>query len=129
MSVNTVHDEDFLNLIPSRNLKWEHSDNGRIVLMVPKFRNRVAVKYLLPLLSKPNIRVHLDAFGSFVWQCCDGIQPIKIISEQLRKKFGETAEPADERTGQFIRLLNKEHFLTLYIHNNINKENKYVTSH
>ncbi len=128
MKANTAHSDGFLDLIPTRNLKWETSDKGNIVLIVPKFRNRVAVKYLLPLLPKPNMSVHLDAFGSFVWQRCDGAQSIKNIAGKLREKFGASVEPADERTGQFIRQLTKEHFITLFMHHDINKEKKHVTS-
>ncbi len=129
MKVNTIHNGVFFDLIPTRNLKWEDSDNGRIVLIVPKFRNRIAVKFLLPILPKPNMRVHLDAFGSYVWECCDGTQSIKNIAGKLKEKFGESVDPADDRTGQFIRLLTKEHFITLFMHHNINKEKNYVTSH
>jgi hypothetical protein len=129
MKVNTTHNDSFFDLIPTRNLKWEDSDNGRIVLIVPKFRNRIAVKYFLPILPKPNMRVYLDAFGSYVWECCDGAQSIKNIAGKLREKFGASVEPADERTGQFIRLLTKEHFITLFMYHDINKEKNYVTSH
>lgn len=105
--------DDISNSVPHRNLKWEDAQNGRITLIVPKFRNRLAVKFLLPLLPKPDIRIHLDDLGSFVWKNCDGRQTVNVISSELLASFGSSAEQAHARTERFIRMLHKEKFITL----------------
>ena len=104
---------DISNLVPHRNLKWEDAQNGKIILIVPKFRNRLAVKFLLPFLPKPDIRIHLDDLGSFVWKNCDGHQTVSIISSELLSSFGSSTEQAHSRTARFIRILHKENFITL----------------
>ncbi len=116
MKAKTIPGNDIFQCIPTRTLEWKSSDDGRVILFVPKFRNRFAAKYLLPMLPKPNIHLHLDPLGSFVWQNCDGEQSVMRISRQLRTEFGALAEPAEERTSRFIRILIKERFITLHTH-------------
>ncbi len=49
--------------------------------------------------------IYLDEFGSFVWNHCDGLQPIYQIAQSLYERFGEKVDPVYERLGAFMRLL------------------------
>jgi hypothetical protein len=113
MKTRTSQPINLLDLKPLRNLAWETCENGLIVLLVPKFKNRYLVKWLVPHLAKPNFRVKLDAFGSFVWSHCDGNTTIAEMGEKMRAKFGETVEPLYDRIAQFIQKLEREKFLRL----------------
>ena len=104
---------NLLELKPVRNLNWETLDDQRVALLIPKFRNRLAVKWLLPVLSKPQIRLKLDAYGSFVWSRCDGRTSVEEIGEAMSEKFGEALDPLYERIGKFLRKLEHEKFLVL----------------
>ncbi len=102
---------NLLDLKPVRNLEWETKENDLIVLLVPKFRNRVLLRYLLPRLAKPNIRVELDGYGSFLWQQCDGAATVFEIAQRMKTKFGDEFDPSYERIGSFVRQMLRNDFI------------------
>ena len=102
-------------LKPLRNLKWETRDNELIVLLIPKFRNRLAKKWFVPMLARPHIRVKLDAFGSYLWSRCDGNTTVEEIGEQMARKFGEPVESLYDRIGKFVQTLARDKFIRLDI--------------
>jgi len=83
------------------------------VLLVPKFRNKWAVKWFVPMLAKPTVRVKLDERGSFVWQRCDGNTTLESIGEEMSRAFSEPLETTYERLGKFIHQMARSKFLTL----------------
>lgn len=58
------------------------------------------------LLAPPRLR--LDALGSFVWDRLDGRRSVAEIAGEVRERFGEPAEPVEDRLGAFIRGLRRE---------------------
>lgn len=113
MKKNRQQPLNLLELRPHRNAEWEVSDEGFVVLLIPKFRNRYLAKWLLPRLAKRNFRVKLDKLGSFVWQHCDGKTPVAAMAEEILAEFGSTAEPVYDRIGKFLLKLEREHFLVI----------------
>lgn len=105
--------ENLLDYIPKHKVNWEKNNDERIVLLVPKFQKPVLVKYVLPRLKHPNMRVTLDDFGSFVWKHIDGVKTVHQIGAALYDHFGENVEPVFERLGMFIRQLNRMNCLEL----------------
>lgn len=111
-----MEQNEFLNLLdlrPQRNLRWQMGENGLVTLIVPKFKNKYLVKWFVPLLAKPNIKVKLDALGSFVWSRCDGQTSVEQIGREMAEAFGEPLEPLYERIGQFLSRLAKDKFIEL----------------
>ncbi|MFH0990972.1 MAG: PqqD family protein [bacterium] len=104
---------NLLDLKPIQNVKWEVGDNGNAVLLIPKFKNGMLAKYVTPKLKRPNFRVKLDDFGSFVWNQCDGNNTVADIAASLRRVHGASAEPAEERIGAFIRKLEDGHLIMI----------------
>ena len=104
---------NLLTLKPKRNLEWERSENDLITLVIPKFRNRFIVKWLVPMLAKPNIRVKLDERGTYVWDRCDGNTTVAEIGESMSGKFGEPTEVSYDRIEKFIQRLARDEFLVL----------------
>jgi hypothetical protein len=117
MKQNEKKTRHLLDATLKRNVQWEIDESGLAVLIVPRFINPLAVKWLVPLLSKPTFRLKLDALGSFVWQQCDGVTPVSVIAENMRREFGDKAEPVHERVATFVSRLQREKFLVLE-HNN-----------
>jgi hypothetical protein len=105
---------NLLELKPRRNLQWETAEGGGVVLLVPKFRNRWVVKWFVPMLAKPDIRVKLDAFGSFCWQQCDGNTMVRDIAERMAVHFGEPADSLVDRIGKFVATLARDKFVLLH---------------
>jgi len=103
-------EKQFLNLWdlkPKRNAEWETTDDGKIVVLVPKFKNAFLVKWILPYLAKPFFRINLDAVGTAIWQQCDGATPVSRIAEDLQKKFGAAVDPVDARINHFLNHLER----------------------
>lgn len=94
-------------LTPLRNAKWETTEEGKVVVLVPKFKNAFLSKWIVPHLAKPYFRIKLDDIGSAIWQQCDGATPISTIAESLKNKFGNAVDPVEERINKFLNHLER----------------------
>ncbi len=90
-------------VIPERLVPWEELDNGRVDLLVPRWREGWLARWMNRWLKHPTIRVHLDDLGSFVWLRCDGERSVGQISAALTEELGDDAEMAPERLGMFLQ--------------------------
>jgi hypothetical protein len=113
MTRSSESPRNLLDLKPVRHAAWEKTEEGTVVLLIPKFRGALLARWLQPRLTKPNFRVKLDRLGSFVWERCDGATRVEAIGEEMRREFGDSAEPVFDRIGTFIRKLEKEKFLLI----------------
>jgi hypothetical protein len=104
---------NLLELKPKRNLQWETREGGLVTLVVPKFTSAFSRKWIIPMLAKPDIKVKLDAFGSFVWRNCDGSKTVREIGEEMAAAFGQSLEEWYERIGTFLAKLEKSKFVEL----------------
>lgn len=98
---------------PVRRITWEAEEGEKVVLFVPKFKNRYLVKWLVPRLAKPVFRVKLDQVGSFVWTRCDGETTVLRIAELMNERFGPEADPSHNRLAMFLRILARDRFINL----------------
>lgn len=88
-------------MVPKKVYKITDND-GIVTIHIPKFKNKFLVKYLVPRLKKPEIKLKLDAFGSQVFREMDGEKRVSDIVNSLREVFGEKVEPAEDRLSKFI---------------------------
>ena len=102
---------NLLDLKPNRSYEWERNGDEQVVVLVPKFRNRLLVAWLLPRLRSPHFKVKLDAFGSHVWLNCDGTQTVHEIGQRLKQRFGDSVDPVYDRLALFIKRLERERFI------------------
>lgn len=102
---------NLLDLIPERTLSFEESSDGLITLLKPKFNNKFLVKYLLTRIRKPNYKIKLDRFGSFVWKQCNGENTVGQIGDLLKEKFQDNIEPVYDRLAVFIQSLASHKFI------------------
>ena len=105
MSVN------LLDLIPKKILTDEVNQNGNIIILKPKFRNKFMKKYVVPKLKSQFYKVKLDEFGSFVWKQIDGKLTVEEIGENLKANFKEDIEPVYDRLSVFIQSLERYKFI------------------
>jgi len=103
---------NLLELVPIRNIQWKTDDQGKVILLKPKFKNRFLAKHLLPRMKHPYYKVKLDEMGSFFWKNCDGKNNIKEIARLHKEKFGEKADPVLDRISLFVKSLDKNDFIT-----------------
>lgn len=105
-------EENYLERCPMRQetMGWTQDDAGLVTLEIENkgVMNRIAQK----LLKKPKISyIHLDEFGSFVWQMIDGKRTIMDMGKPMEEHFGEKAKPTYERLAQFFHILESYGFV------------------
>lgn len=95
------------DVIPQRIAEWETAEDGKVIVLVPKFKNAFLAKWLQPRLAKPFFRIKLDEVGSHIWKLCDGSTKVSQIAESLQKQFGGVVEPVDIRIKKFFNHLER----------------------
>jgi Coenzyme PQQ synthesis protein D (PqqD) len=100
-------------LRPRRAARFERGADGLVTVRVPKFTNRFAVRWLVPLMARPDVTVRLDAEGSFVWDRCDGGTTVHAIAEQLHQRLGGDETAVGERVGRFVEKLARASLVTM----------------
>jgi hypothetical protein len=104
---------NLLELTPVQRVPWEKGEGETVVVLVPKFRNEILVRWLVPHLKYPVVRVKLDALGSFVWKLCDGKTTVGEMADRMTVEFGDTAASAQERIRKFLLTLEKTDLVNL----------------
>jgi hypothetical protein len=122
MRRNRRHSINLLELTPEQRVGWETAENGNVVVLVPKFQNELLVKWLMPRLKYPHVRIKLDKLGSFVWKQCDGRTTVAEMAERLRSEFADSASSAEERIRTFLLTLEKSDLLNLNAHDTEKKQ-------
>jgi hypothetical protein len=99
--------ENYLDRIPERKVAFEEGEEGRLVLLRPKFITGPFARLLQPHLPRKFFRVQLDDVGTCVWRSIDGARTVGEIAELLYAEFGERVEPRHERCSRFIHSLHQ----------------------
>jgi len=96
---------DLLDIAPVRLAAWDESE-GRVTITRPRPTTR-GLRGIAELISfwLSVRRIRLDEVGSFCWKLLDGRRTVGQVAESLRERFGEAVAPAEERAGQFVRVL------------------------
>ncbi|MGD2085989.1 MAG: PqqD family protein [Candidatus Aminicenantes bacterium] len=102
---------NFLDLIPERNCQWEENRDGKIDLLVPRFKNRLMKKIALKLGKSEFITIHLDALGSKVWDRIDGSHTVEQIGELMEKENEAFTHQLYERLTDFLSSLSRHRFI------------------
>lgn len=104
-SVDTTFDRAaaFWNARPRRCLNWRDLDNGRCVVLRPKFGAGRIGRWFASKLGDPCYHIRLDDVGTFIWKACDGETPLTEIAGRLRAEFGGRVEPAEQRLARFVQ--------------------------
>jgi Coenzyme PQQ synthesis protein D (PqqD) len=105
---------DFLALRPFRRHPAVDGSGERVTVLVPKFTSRFARRWFVPLLARPDLRVHLDDVGSFVWRQCDGSASLREIGERVVARFGGDPEARRAEVARFVRRLAREESLAFH---------------
>jgi hypothetical protein len=103
---------NYLELHPIRLHKEEVNENNLVTILIPKFTNHFAVKYLNPRMKSPIIKLKLDELGSFAWMLFDGDKSVEEIANKLVEKFGEKIEPVNDRLTKFLTGLYEQKLIT-----------------
>lgn len=102
---------NLLDLTPVRVAEWEEEE-GRVIVLRPPPRTtglRRLVDRLLVEMSTRRIR--LDDVGSAAWLLMDGERTVGDVAAELRTRFGDAIDPAEERVGILVRLMHRQLFV------------------
>lgn len=106
--------KNYLDLIPVRDQKigWNSDGEDTIALEVENtgIFNRIAQK----LFHSPRVtKVHLDKYGSFLWEQMDGQRAVLELASLQKERFGEEVEPLYPRIVKCIQIMESYHFIEL----------------
>ena len=91
-----------LDLTPVKLHNDEVNDDGMVTVFVPKFKNELAKKYIVPKLKSSNFNIKLDKLGSEVWKKMDGKNKVHEIINQLSEKYGDDFKNPEERITKYL---------------------------
>jgi len=101
-----------LDLTPLKIYLEQKNDDGLITVIIPKFKNKIAVKLFSPRLKSDHFKIKLDKFGSAVWENINGKTKVEKIIKEVKKKFGDELEQEEERITKFIFQLYSQGFIS-----------------
>ncbi len=106
---------NFLDLVPDRNCQWDKTGDGRVYLLVPRFKNKWMKKIGLKLGKSETVKIHFDHRGTAVWELIDGIHTVEQIGKRMEKeKTNGTDETMDQvygRLTEFLTILARNRFI------------------
>lgn len=97
-------------MTPVRSDQHEINNEGRVAVLVPRFRNPKIAAFIISRKPK-HFRIKLDEVGSAVWLRIDGQATVKDICIDLRAELAEKVEPAEERISNFLMHLYEQRYL------------------
>lgn len=106
---------ELLRALPRRLVQSEKDEEGRVVLLRPRFLRGPLAWWLQPLLRRPHFHIHLDELGTFVWDRCDGQTTVTEIAAAMETHFDEKAESAMERLRLFLGELGRGQMIQLVV--------------
>jgi len=91
-----------LDLTPVKLYSEKINDENLVTVIVPKFKNEFAKKYISPKLKSAEFKLNLEKFGSEVWKNMDGKTRVGDIVKKVSDKFGDEIQPAVDRVSKYI---------------------------
>jgi uncharacterized protein YuzE len=110
--IRLLRHANYLEMTPVRMHDHTIGDNGRVTLIVPKFKNPIFRQWLIPPRRSKDFHIHLDDLGSATWLEIDGNRKVKGICEILTAKYGDKIEPVEVRVTKFLTFLYDQRYIT-----------------
>lgn len=104
-----------LDLVPIPLVMHEITEDGRIKLLIPRFRNKLLQQLFTRQHLSPEFKVSLDETGSKVWLLIDGGKNAGEITDALIKIYeskGLKFDSVEERVVAFITRLYQEDYIS-----------------
>lgn len=101
-----------LDLTPFKLHKEEVDEANFVTVLIPKFKNKFAVKFISPKLKSDVFRIKLDKFGSFIWLKMNGNYKVHQIIKDAVEHFKDEIQPAEERVSKFLFQLYEQRLIS-----------------
>ena len=112
MKKKNIINNNFLEKCPviPEHINWNIEDNGLVTISIEN--KGIFNKLFQKLLKKPKISyIHLDEYGSYIWQLIDGNRNLIEIAKLFEEKFKENAQPLYERLAKYFQILESYNFI------------------
>ena len=96
-------------------MEFEILEDGKVDIMMPRFKHPVWKRALQPHWKQELIRIHLDEVGSAIWLQVDGTIHVNDLCNQVQTAYPEKLYPPGEtekRVTQFLSLLYQQRYIT-----------------
>jgi len=107
-----LKEANYLEVRPVRSYGETIDENNFVTVLIPKFKNRFAVRFILPYMQYKFFKVKLDEFGSAAWLLIDKKRNVGEIATELVKLFGEKIQPVEERLTKFFTGIYEQRLIT-----------------
>lgn len=104
-------EDNLLDLIPEIICRWDKDQEGKIYLLVPRFRSPLLRKIGLKMGRSEWVKIFFDEIGAKSWCLINGKRNIHEIGELLERDMGESVKPVYDRLSQFMTILFKNKFI------------------
>ena len=106
---------NYLDLTPLRIFDHELREDGKVTILLPRFKNELAKRMLKPRRKSDHIHIKLDETGSAIWLMIDGKLRVQEICEQMKNLYQDKMQPPEEtetRVTQFLSLLYQQRYIS-----------------
>ena len=95
---------DLMQVVPQTLVNHVTSGNGRVTLLVPRFRTGWAAHLMQPRLPEDRryVRVVLEERGSVLWPLINGRRRVAEMIGVFQESFPNDTDEAAKRIGQWI---------------------------
>ena len=107
-----------LELTPLKLYSDKLNSDGLVTVIVPKFKNEFAQKFIAPKMKSADFKVNFDKLGSAVLSNMDGRKKVHEILKIVSEEFGDELIQAEERVVKFIFQLYEQKLISF---NEINR--------
>jgi hypothetical protein len=104
-----------LDLTPIRLMESKLKEDGKVDILLPRFKNHILRRSLQPHWKQEYILIHLDEMGSSIWNEIDGVINVHEICIRLKTSHPEKLKPIEEtetRVSQFLSMLYQQRYIT-----------------
>ena len=106
---------NYLDLTPVRLMEHQLTDEGKIDVLLPRFKSGFWREVYRKSQKGEFIYIHLDEIGSAIWLLIDGQKKVNEICIELQENKAEKLQPPEEtekRVTDFLSLLYREKYIT-----------------
>ena len=106
---------NYLELTPLRQMEYEILENGKVDILMPRFKHPVLKRALQPRRKQEIIPIHLDEIGSAIWLGIDGTLHVGEICIKVQSSHSEKLQPPEEtekRVTGFLSMLYQQRYIT-----------------
>lgn len=109
MAKNT---KNYLDFVPVCNPEFEWNADRDGLVTVHVIHKGICAAVAQKVFHTPRIsHIHLDRYGSYLWQQIDGKKDVGQLADAMRDHFGDAAEPLYDRLIQYIQTLRNHRFV------------------